>query len=383
MPGADVNDLLNTVSDGGGLHDLILRRIGTQLQQAIGSGATFVTLWIGNNDALGAAVSGIVIDDVTLTTAAKFEARYRTAVGALRAAGIELAIGTIPSVTAIPYVTTVPAVLVNPATNQPVMVGGNLVPLIGPDGPLVPGRDFVLLPATAQLAQGFGIPVALGGNGQPLSNSVVLSGAEAATINARIGQFNQVIRAVATETGSALVDVNGIFGGIVTDGLELGGVGYDAGFLTGGLFSYDGVHATPLGYAVIANEFIRQINATYGGEIPLVNLHDHVFGPTGSLGTRVGSGASGAFVFTREADGQLRAALGIPDARTLEAMADAGSDPAACNADLGSRRFCRACGPCDVGEGHCRNNGDCQQGLSCVRRAGEQFGFGRNVNVCM
>lgn len=381
VPGATVDDLLNKRDDNGGLHTLILRGIGTQLEQAIGANASFVSLWIGNNDALAAAVSGIVIDDVTLTTLARFEPRYRAIVGALRAAQIELVMATIPSVTSIPYVTTVPAVLVNPATNQPVLVGGQPVPLLGPEGPLVPGRDFVLLPATAELAQGFGIPVAAGGNGQPLSNGVVLSGAEASAINARIGQYNQLIRTVAGEASAALVDVDAIFGEIVTEGIEYGGITYTENFLSGGLFSYDGVHPTTFGYAVIANEFIRAINETYGEEIPPVDLHDYVFGPAGSLGTRVGSEPP-AFLFTREAEDQLRSALGIPDRQTLEEMAEQGGETDACPVELGHRRYCRACGPCDVGEGHCRNHGDCLPGLSCVRRAGPEFGLARNVNVC-
>ena len=32
-------------------------------------------------------------------------------------------------------------------------------------------------------------------------------------------------------------------------------------FASGNLFSLDGVHPTPRGYAVVANEFIRVINA--------------------------------------------------------------------------------------------------------------------------
>src|SRR5215216_857649 len=61
VPGADVHDVLATVQ--GGFHNLILRGTGfTQLQQGLSLRPTFVTLWIGNNDALGAATSGIVND---------------------------------------------------------------------------------------------------------------------------------------------------------------------------------------------------------------------------------------------------------------------------------------------------------------------------------
>ena len=42
--------------------------------------------------------------------------------------------------------------------------------------------------------------------------------------------------------------------------------------VTGGLFSLDGVHLTPRGYAIIANEFIKATNSTYGSNIPLANV---------------------------------------------------------------------------------------------------------------
>jgi len=386
VPGADAADVLGTVTDGGGLHDLILRGLGTQWQQALGLGSTFITVWVGNNDALGAATSGIVIDGVTLTTAADFEANFRGFMVPLAASGAQFAIANIPDVTAIPFVTTVAPVLVDPATSQPVLIGGQLVPLIGPDGPLDPATDFVLLTAQTELAQGIGIPVAAGGTGQPLSDSSVLSGAEAGAINARVAEFNQVIAAVANETGAALVDINGFFSEVVVEGYELGGITYTTEFLTGGIFSYDGVHSSALGYAVVANEFIQAINATYGAEIPEVDLFGFAFGPEGSAGTDVGVASAAGVRFTRAAENQLRDVMGIPRRNRLERMkAELApvDTPEACRVDLGKRRYCRVCGPCAYGEGHCRSDSECQSGLVCVPRAGADFGLRRNIGICM
>ena len=55
VPGATLIDAVTRVTDNGGLHDLILRGRGTQLQQALALRPTFATVWIGNNDVLGAA----------------------------------------------------------------------------------------------------------------------------------------------------------------------------------------------------------------------------------------------------------------------------------------------------------------------------------------
>lgn len=318
VPGADVDDVLNRVSDNGGLHDLILRGIGTQLQQAIALQPTFLTAWIGNNDALGAATSGIVLDGVTLTSAGAFETRFRGIINALRAnTSARMALATIPNVTSIPFVTTVPAVVINPATNRPVLINGQPVPLIGPSGPLTPGRDYVLLTAPGLMRQGFGIPVALGGNGQPLPDNVVLSAEEAATISARVNQYNNVIRAVATETGSALVRVDEEFAAIAAGGLDMGGVRIGANFLSGGLFSYDGVHPNAFGYAYLASRFIDAINEQFDAGIEQLDLGPFLFG-NDSAGPIVGpSAVTTDLDFSDKSYDNLRWSLGVPKTQRL------------------------------------------------------------------
>lgn len=318
VPGADVVDLVSTTQ--GGIHDLILRRQGfTQLQQGLSLRPTFVTLWIGNNDALGAATSGIV-NDQTLTPLAVFEAAYRQAAGAIAAVGADLAVANIPDVTSIPYVTTVPRVVVNPQTSQPVLgPNGQPIPLIGPNGPLGAG-DFVLLPATALLAQGIGLPPGIpGSTGQPLPDSAVLSASEVATIRARVQGYNNVIRAVATERNAAFVDANAELTRLATTGVNIGGITFSSAFLTGGIFSYDGVHPNAFGYAYLANLFIEAINDQYDAEIPLVNLFPFIFGGStaaSTVGLSVGTDASAAesvpFVYTQEARRSLLKALNVP-----------------------------------------------------------------------
>ena len=312
VPGATVHDLLTkTVSTSASdPTDLILRRLGfTQLQQGLSLRPTFVTLWIGNNDALGSATAGT---DQLLTPLASFEADYRAIAAAIVASGAKMAIGNIPDVTSIPFVTTLTRFIINPQTGQPVLVGGNPVPLIGVN----PG-DFVLLTATAAEAQGFGIPTALGGNGQPLPGSVVLTAAEAANIRARVNAYNAVIAAVANERGAALVDANTLLTQAATSGVHVGGITYTNAFLTGGLFSYDGVHPSPFGYAYIANVFIDAINDKFGTDVEPVNLFPFVFGTSSSAASTAqsifdGTEAGPPFVFTREAGRNLLLSLGVP-----------------------------------------------------------------------
>ncbi len=318
VPGFNVHDVLATPA-GNALASFILRPPAFQnasaLQQALLLQPTFVSLWIGNNDVLAAATSGIVIDGVTLTPVADFERDYRAIVTAIRARGAQLAVATIPNVTAIPFVTTLPYVVVNPATNQPVLVNGSPVPIIGPNGPLT-ASDRVLLSASAQLRQGVGIPTALGGRGTPLGTQYVLSASELATIQARLAAYNNVIRTVANDAGAALVDINAIFADVAAHGISYGGVDYNASFLTGGVFSYDGVHPTAFGYAFVANEFLKAINSKFGGKIPLVDLFPFTFGSAGAAGTLTDSEVLGV-QFTKRSSENLRRSLNVPTTETL------------------------------------------------------------------
>jgi hypothetical protein len=319
VPGANTGDIVRTRI--GGLHPLILRGLGTQLEQAAFLQPTFVTLWPGGNDALGAVVSGIVIDGVTLTSTAQFVADLTVIGETLGAVGTENgALATVPDVTRLPYVTTLPPVLVDPVNSEPVIIEGQVVPLIGPDGLLGPG-DSVLLSATTELAQGRGVPVALGGSGQPLSDGAVLSASERSAIQARVAEYNDLIRGAAEDSGAALADVEAVFEEISQNGIVLGGIRFTTEFLVGGLFSYDGIHPSPLATALLANTFIEAINSTYGGEIPLLDLGPFFLGDLARLpGTGTGQlpVAPGQLLFTKQAYRSLRKSLGIPSPRKLQ-----------------------------------------------------------------
>lgn len=272
VPGATLGDSLTKITDGGsGMHDIILRGLGPQIAQAVAQRPSFVTLWIGNNDVLRAAISGRALENVTLTPAADFRTRYQQLVDTLRSqTSAKIVAANLPDVTSIPFVTTVPRVVVNPATSQPILVNGQQVPLLGPDGPL-PTGSYVLLSATSLMAEGHGIPTALGGKGTPLPNEVFLDPGEVNSIRDRVTQNNQAIKEICGAAGIPVVDMNALLNKVANQELIVGGVILTSKFLTGGVFSYDGVHPSDLGYAVVANEWIRVINAN-GGNLAEINL---------------------------------------------------------------------------------------------------------------
>ena len=305
VPGANLGNALNMTSDGGGLHDLILRGRGTQVQQAVALRPTAILVWIGNNDVLGAATSGRALEGVTLTPAAVFRERYQTLITALKTSGAFIVAANLPDVTSIPFVTTIPPVVTNPATGQPVVVNGSTVPLIGPTGPL-PSGSRVTLAASPELAQGVGIPSALGGRGTPLRDEVVLDPSELALIQDRVSQNNRAIQEICQAASVPVLDVHALLAGFAGEGRVVGGIRFTSAFLSGGIFGYDGVHPSELGYAIVANEWIARINAS-GGQLPLIDLLPFTGTRTAAAGASSERPPTPLFEFSEEAWESLRA----------------------------------------------------------------------------
>ncbi len=287
----------------------ILRGLGTQVQQASALRPGLITLWIGNNDVLGAVIRGTAVEGLTITPRATFRQYYAAVVEDLTRSGARIVAANLPDATTIPFATTIPPVVVNPATRQPVLVNGQTVPLLGPNGPLA-SNTLVTLGASSLLAQGIGIPKALGGTNTPLPDEVLLDANEVAVIRDVTAANNNAIRDLCAAKSIPVLDANAILRDFAAGNRSVGGIDLDSGFLTGGIFSYDGVHPGDLGYAVLTNEWIRLINTQVAaGSLPEVDLNPYLFRSTANAGPR------GAFEFTREAWEQLLAAFPTVDGR--------------------------------------------------------------------
>ena len=90
VPGSEVLDLYNhldTASNANALTQFILGGL-TQVQMLRRAEPTFVSIWIGNNDVLGAATSSPNAGDSTkITSVANFQARYGALLDTVAAAG--------------------------------------------------------------------------------------------------------------------------------------------------------------------------------------------------------------------------------------------------------------------------------------------------------
>ena len=249
-------------------YNIILRKLGNAIQQALSLNPKLITFWLGNNEILHGVTTGKVIMGVTVFPPDTFSLLLDQSLALLKTSGAKIAIANIPDVTDIPFVNAVPIYILNPTTNEPIIgPDGNPITYIGPEGSLSTGW-YVTLNAMEYINQGYGIPVSLGGNGQPLPDEVTLSPDEITELKSLVNQYNAIISDAATKYGAALVDVNAFFSNVSQNGYTIGGVTFTLDYITGGLFSYDGVHPSSLGYAVIANEFIKAINETFDYDIP-------------------------------------------------------------------------------------------------------------------
>ncbi len=105
----------------------------------------------------------------------------------------------------------------------------------------------------------------------PISAQYVLDEGEIAHIQSQTESYNVIIRDLAEEKGLNVVDLAGLYRKL-EQGVMVNGLTITNQWLHGGFFSLDGQNPTPRGAALIANEFIRTMNATYGAAIPLVSV---------------------------------------------------------------------------------------------------------------
>jgi lysophospholipase L1-like esterase len=245
---------------------------------------TFFTNWLGNNDALGYATSGGVGD--VLTDKAQFTALYSALINKLTASGAKGAVATIPDVSAIPFLNTVTigALLAGVQKVNPAVQAIYISTSAGPRP--ATSEDLVTLTFPTSL---LGKPTPadpnnnVAGNPYPygldprnaMESKYVLDKAEVATARDYVDSYNATIKTIAVGKGLAIFDAYTFLNTLKSPGKVIEGVQFSSGFISGNAFSLDGVHLTPKGYAIVANEFIKAINLQYGSTIPTANLADY------------------------------------------------------------------------------------------------------------
>ncbi len=263
----------------------------TAMEVALLKVPTFFSVWLGSNDVLGYATgggvgseNGVAMGDISNPQV--FEMTYNKLINKLVEFDAKGVLINIPDVTTIPFFTTIPTNgLVLTATQAAQLTAAYAtLGITFSEGP----NPFIIADASApggmrQIKQGEYILLTVPGNSlkcggmgsmTPIPDQYVLDVQEVAAVKAATTQFNTIIANAAAAHGLALVDANGYMAKLQS-GITWSGVKYSPTFATGGAFSLDGVHPTERGYALIANEIIRQINSTYLSTIPLVDVNKY------------------------------------------------------------------------------------------------------------
>lgn len=271
VPGAFVKDVLSTValvnpSPGQQqINQLVLGYPGlgygeilTQLGFALKAQATTIFIWVGNNDALVAALTG---SPSSMTPTADFTSQYTSMIQQLMTQSpAHLVIANIPDVTLVPYLQPAAGVLAqySAVTHLPV---ATLSALFG-----ISAGDYVTPAGLTQISA-----ILSGTQKTPLNDAGVLTAAEAAIAKQQVAAYNQVIAAQAKSANATLIDINTLFNQIAANDVTVNGFTGTTAFL-GGLFSLDGIHPTNTGYAVVANYFIDTMNTSMNTKIADVPL---------------------------------------------------------------------------------------------------------------
>jgi phospholipase/lecithinase/hemolysin len=251
VSGADVHSILYdaaTAADVGQIDSetelVLFPELGSQIEIAERRRPAYVACWIGNNDALGAALAFDQLDATQLTPVAEFTADFTQLVQRLDAIGAKAAFGTIPDITGIGF-------LVN---------RNDLVRFLGSHHGL-PDGSLTTLPAMFLVKLGLA-------NGTIFSDpNYVLDPKEQQIISQHIDVLNDVIRTTVAAHGMALVDTHAIFDFLSSAPLDFFGFQLTTRFL-GGIFSLDGVHPSNTGHALAAYFFIDALNQHYNANIP-------------------------------------------------------------------------------------------------------------------
>jgi hypothetical protein len=217
----------------------------TQYEYALQMNPTFAIVELGFFDILQGAVSG---DLSKLPDTAAFAANYTKIVTGLAGTGATVMVMTVPDPTTTGFFTT-PAGSTR-LTGGPASVATSLYGVGTND--LITAQGMTALAARIE-----------GSDSSPLPPGSIVTAAAIAQVQQRVKDINGQITSIAQKNGALVYDLNGLFSRVRASGVFAGQQFLTADYL-GGFYSLDGYYPGETGNALIANEILSQINATYG-----------------------------------------------------------------------------------------------------------------------
>jgi hypothetical protein len=231
------------------------------IEQIRNSNATFFTNWLGVNDVMSWAKEGG--DDVSgsavQTDINEFKTKYDSVLTIFNNMGAKGVCGTVPDITQTPFFTTITLDLLLRDVWIKEGFDTTIIRKATKD-------DLILLTAKDYLANNGASSAS-----NPLPHQVVLDKDEVIKVKNHTNAINAEIRAAALAHGFYVVEFSNLMGKLQA-GMTFDGIDLSTKYIEGGAFSLDGLHPNSKGYAVIANEFIKVINQSYGSELRPVSV---------------------------------------------------------------------------------------------------------------
>ena len=280
VPGSAIIDALTNMDATSGPNALTTLFLGgrTQLEAAADVDPTFVSVWMGNNDVLGALLTTTNAGNPALVTdPATFASRYSQVMESLDAMeNIQggVLIGVV-QVTAAPYASVGGAYFQAAAVIPTLTVNANCLATAPIPGTTESVSVLVPFHYGATL-----MGMAAAGMATTLDCSVddVISTTEALNMVSAVAQYNAAIEAEADERGWLFLDPNELLVQLQADPTAIAPFpafgATDAASLAapfGTALSIDGVHPSAGTHVMVANALIAAINAHYSTSIPAIN----------------------------------------------------------------------------------------------------------------
>ena len=248
-----------------------------QVDAAISLHPTLATVWLGGNDLLKFTFSGG--NPVATDSPQQVQADISTILAKLHASGSQAVVANLPDVLDTPQFFTGGAALAQAFTT---FSGGRITPAQAAQLSGYIAQTYGVTAAGALTESGFLTALTQLTLGAPVPNldpagkgsgvgQLYIPDTLAAQVRLLNTGYNQAIAAAAQATGTPLVDIHSLFVQIKNNQYAPAFVnppkccGFQFG---GGILSFDGLHPSSTGYALIANVFIGAINANFGTAIP-------------------------------------------------------------------------------------------------------------------
>jgi lysophospholipase L1-like esterase len=314
VPGARIADLVRFPSGNTASLNTLLVGARTQVRAMIEAHPTFVSVWIGNNDALEATLGGILGPrsagaDSSLTQLSAFNTRLAQLVDSIKVAAPQgaMLVGVVNAIQGAPliqpgaYFFLARDAATGRFNGKPVNANCSPVTALGQPNPLAANMVSFQIVGDGNFLEINCDPAAYPVN-DPRRGAYLLDTAEQAFVAARVTAFNQAIQAAATANNWLYVDPNEILLPFLQERDTQGryqrlrkcqalpaalasgsAAAIQAAVLTscpvppsgptapfaapnffGSLMSFDGVHPSTEAHRILAGSFAARINAKYG-----------------------------------------------------------------------------------------------------------------------